>query len=130
MPIINQVVQGGGTTPTGTINITANGTYDVTDKASASVAVPTTAPDYYISKSVNDGMLGGANEPINLHGVNDVFSFGLCGVLRNAKLTGQTAFTNTNSLTSITKNGSFRECCIGADFASTGLSSVTSITGF
>lgn len=32
---------------TGTINITTNDTYDVTNYASAVVAVPTTAPDYY-----------------------------------------------------------------------------------
>lgn len=31
---------GGGITPTGSINITKNGTYDVTDKAQAVVAVP------------------------------------------------------------------------------------------
>ena len=43
--IINS--QLGGKKPTGTINITTNGTYDVTDKASASVAVPTTAPALY-----------------------------------------------------------------------------------
>ena len=47
MPIINQIVKGGGTTPTGTINILQNGIVDVTDCASADVQVPTTAPASY-----------------------------------------------------------------------------------
>ena len=34
-------VESGGITPTGTLNITANGTYDVTDKDSVVVAIPT-----------------------------------------------------------------------------------------
>lgn len=53
MPIINQVVQGGGTTPTGTIQITTNGTHDVTSYATADVQVPTTAPESYRAFKVN-----------------------------------------------------------------------------
>ena len=44
--IINQ--SGGGKKPTGTINITTNGTHDVSSYANADVLVPTTAPEYYI----------------------------------------------------------------------------------
>lgn len=51
MAIIQTVVAGGGTTPTGTKNITTNGTHDVTNYASADVAVPTTAPAKYLEKN-------------------------------------------------------------------------------
>ena len=52
--IINQIVKGGGTTPTGTLPITNNGIYDVTNYANADVNVTTgSVPDYYVRKKVD-----------------------------------------------------------------------------
>lgn len=44
---------GGGTTPTGTLNITSNGTHDVTNYASADVQVPTNVSEPYVNWTIN-----------------------------------------------------------------------------
>lgn len=70
MPIINSVIAGGGTTPTGTISITSNGTHDVTNYATADVNVPTTAPAHYVEKRVDsNGVLVNGENTLSLAGV-------------------------------------------------------------
>ena len=57
MAIMNTVISGGGSTPTGTKQITTNGTHDVAAYEYADVQVPTTAPEIYRVFRVNNGKI-------------------------------------------------------------------------
>ncbi len=91
MPTAIESISGGGITPTGTINITTNGTHDVTNYASASVAVPqgstptgtknisitqngTTTEDVtnYASAQITVNVQGGGGLPNHINSVNTV----------------------------------------------------------
>lgn len=132
MPIINQVVKGGGTTPTGSISITNNGTYDVTDKAEAVVDVPTTAPALY-----REFQLDGTGRLIpntttthimDFTGMTDVSQYALTQAYY-----GNTAISGAVDMSDLTVVGGSFACqlmfggCTG--LTSADLSALTTITG-
>lgn len=106
MPIMNTVIAGGGTTPTGTISITSNGTHDVTNYANADVQVPTSGPTYYIEKfdDGNGKLLAGSNI-LNLTGITDVGDY----ALEHAYSSNPT-ITGTVNLSNITQISGTRAC--------------------
>lgn len=157
MPIINTVIAGGGTTPTGTKQITSNGTHDVAAYEYADVQVPTTAPDMYTSYNLSSaGVLSKGSTFMNFEQIKDVATECLKGAftsdtsisgvinLRNLEgISGSRGFDSTfqgcvnitgvnlGSLT--TASGSYGATnmfrnCTGFNSA-VDLSSLTSVTG-
>lgn len=62
-----------GVVPSGILSISQNGTYDVTNYATADVNVSSTAPAHYIEKTVDaNGKLVNSTNIINFNGVTDV----------------------------------------------------------
>ena len=115
MPIINQVVSGGGTTPTGTIQITTNGIHDVSAYANADVQVPTTAPTLYREFSVNVGMLVASSTStsvIDFSLFNDVNEYMLYNAYKNNTIiTGVIDMSNlTNASGGYCMDGIFAGC--------------------
>lgn len=97
--IINQV--GGGTTPTGTKQITTNGTHNVADYEYADVQVPTTAPAHYVEKTIDaNGNLKASSNFINLTGVTDLWGYALAASYATATFTDNTNI-DMSSLTAI-----------------------------
>lgn len=105
MPIINQIVKGGGTTPTGTIQITNNGVTDVTNYASADVQVPTTAPALYREYSIDgNGKLSYSTAPVmDFSNVTEI-GYAACESLYSYN-TNITGIVDLHSLTVIQDNG-------------------------
>ena len=129
MAIINQIVKGGGTTPTGTMYIISNGTYNVTDKAIANVQVPTTAPAHYIEKAVDaNGKLIGGSTVISFNGVTDIGNYALMRAYSNN--TNITGVIDMSDLTTVSGgyacNYTFYGC---TGLTSADLSSLTTVSG-
>lgn len=61
-----------GNTPTGTKQITSNGTHDVAGYEYADVQVPTTAPAYYTDKTKSNTILQNGTIVVNVNGVNTI----------------------------------------------------------
>lgn len=132
MPIINQIVKGGGTTPTGTLPITNNGTYDVSAYASADVNVPTTAPALY-----REFQLDGTGKLVpntttthimDFTGMTDVADYAL-----NRAYHFNTAISGTvdmSDLTTLTGSQAFNYMFYGCTgLTGANLSSLTTISG-
>ena len=133
MAIFNQVAKGGGTTPTGTIQITTNGTHDVTNYATADVQVPTTAPALYREFRDNNGVLENSIStpwiplPSTIHNLGP---YVLQGAYKNTPSNVLNGALDLSMLTSLNNSGSLQECfaeCFG--LTSVDLSALTTVTG-
>ena len=119
-----------GVAPSGTKQITTNGTHDVAGYANADVQVPTTAPAHYVEKTVDaNGKLINGTNIINLNGVTNVGDYVLAYAYYYADFPDNTSI-DLSSLTTISGSyacsNMFQYC---RKITSVYLSGLTTISG-
>lgn len=124
MPIINSVISGGGTTPTGTKNITSNGTHNVADYEYADVNVPTTAPALYREFELrNGGGLYPSATTTNIMSFSGV-KFISSAYILYAAYVNNTAISGTVDMSDLEKFESGPSACTSTFNGCTGITSV------
>lgn len=118
-----------GNTPTGTMYIISNGTYNVSDKAIADVQVPTTAPNYYIEITKDaGGYVRKGNHLIDFSTFTDVGSYTFAYAYRDK--TSITGTIDLSGLTMVSGANAFNSAFYGCSgLTSADLSSLQTVTG-